>query len=319
MYSPWGEEMHQWNANTYAFTSPYRFNAKELDPETGLAYYGARYYQNKIGVWLSVDPKAMGKSNLNGAPYIFSSNNPIMKFDPDGLDDGWIKNVLTDEYVWHDAATSQSTTPVGFKFVGMSNNDVVRDLGYPTQSVSREHRTLATVPVGDGSSDFGISYFANATLALTARITTSITLNVVNEHSKVSSTNKQGMIIRGLDVNLSGTVSTLNNGNLNGLGTSLSGNAAISVTTSGFSTTQPLRKPQRRYGESIMTEVGSIGVAKVLIPLTTAKLGNSITVKYDGLWSTRGVPVYGPTIFGMLYTPAFSGAFKFNSKNHESE
>jgi YD repeat-containing protein len=41
MYNPWGEEMHQWNANTYGFTSPYRFNSKELDPETGLAYYGA--------------------------------------------------------------------------------------------------------------------------------------------------------------------------------------------------------------------------------------------------------------------------------------
>ncbi|MDA0899276.1 MAG: SpvB/TcaC N-terminal domain-containing protein, partial [Bacteroidetes bacterium] len=49
VYTPWGEEMHQWNANTFNFSSPYRFNGKELDPETGLAYYGARYYQNKIG------------------------------------------------------------------------------------------------------------------------------------------------------------------------------------------------------------------------------------------------------------------------------
>jgi RHS repeat-associated protein len=74
--------MHQWNANTYAFTSPYRFNSKELDPETGLAYYGARYYQNKIGVWLSVDPLAHKLPSLS--PYVFCYNNPVMFVDPDG-------------------------------------------------------------------------------------------------------------------------------------------------------------------------------------------------------------------------------------------
>ena len=74
--------MHQWNANTYAFTSPYRFNAKELDPETGLAYYGARYYQNKLGVWLSVDPLANFLPGLS--PFVFSSNNPLSIKDPDG-------------------------------------------------------------------------------------------------------------------------------------------------------------------------------------------------------------------------------------------
>jgi RHS repeat-associated protein len=83
MYNPWGEEMHQWNANTYAFTSPYRFNAKELDPETGLAYYGARYYQNKLGVWLSVDQ--MANAAPGWTPYRFGFNNPIKFTDPNGL------------------------------------------------------------------------------------------------------------------------------------------------------------------------------------------------------------------------------------------
>jgi RHS repeat-associated protein len=82
MYNPWGEEMHQWNANTYAFTSPYRFNAKELDPETGLAYYGARYYQNKLGMWLSVDPLAHEYPSL--MPNNFCANNPMLYVDPNG-------------------------------------------------------------------------------------------------------------------------------------------------------------------------------------------------------------------------------------------
>jgi RHS repeat-associated protein len=86
MYNPWGEEMHQWNANTYAFTSPYRFNSKELDPETGLAYYGARYYQNKLGVWLSVDPKAHWYPTMSA--YNFVVNNPLHNIDPNGM---WIE------------------------------------------------------------------------------------------------------------------------------------------------------------------------------------------------------------------------------------
>ena len=35
----------------------YRFNGKEVDEETGLAYYGARYYDNQLSMWLSVDPR----------------------------------------------------------------------------------------------------------------------------------------------------------------------------------------------------------------------------------------------------------------------
>jgi RHS repeat-associated protein len=82
MYNPWGEEMHQWNANTYAFTSPYRFNAKELDPETGLAYYGARYHHPKLSVWKSVDPLAA--KYPHESPYLFCGGNPIIYIDPDG-------------------------------------------------------------------------------------------------------------------------------------------------------------------------------------------------------------------------------------------
>ena len=94
IYNPWGEEMHQWNANTYAFTSPYRFNSKELDPETGLAYYGARYYQNKMGVWLSVDQ--MSKDFPTLTPFNYTSNNPINLVDPDGR----APEAITPESAW---------------------------------------------------------------------------------------------------------------------------------------------------------------------------------------------------------------------------
>ena len=60
----------------------YRFNGKELDPETGNYYYGARYYDPKISVWLSVDPLA--HETPSWTPYRFSFNNPLKYIDPDG-------------------------------------------------------------------------------------------------------------------------------------------------------------------------------------------------------------------------------------------
>ena len=39
-----------------AWNLPYLFNSKELDEETGLYYYGARYLNPTNGRWLSVDP-----------------------------------------------------------------------------------------------------------------------------------------------------------------------------------------------------------------------------------------------------------------------
>jgi len=36
--------------------SRYTFSGKERDGETGYSYFGARYYNSDISIWLSVDP-----------------------------------------------------------------------------------------------------------------------------------------------------------------------------------------------------------------------------------------------------------------------
>src|SRR5690606_11687676 len=81
-YNPWGESLYEWQSGASTFTSPYRFNTKELDPETGLHYYGARYYANKASIWLSVDRLAAKGPTIT--PYAFNHNNPVMLVDPDG-------------------------------------------------------------------------------------------------------------------------------------------------------------------------------------------------------------------------------------------
>jgi RHS repeat-associated protein len=65
------------------YSNPYLFNGKELDEETGLYYYGARYYNLRYSVWLGVDPMVEKYAGIT--PYNFVMNNPINLVDPTGL------------------------------------------------------------------------------------------------------------------------------------------------------------------------------------------------------------------------------------------
>ncbi|MCK0203068.1 hypothetical protein MWN41_08585, partial [Ornithobacterium rhinotracheale] len=65
-------------------TMPYLFNGKELDSETGLYYYGARYYDARVSLWLNVDPLANHPRQVDKSPYAYAWNNPIRYTDPDG-------------------------------------------------------------------------------------------------------------------------------------------------------------------------------------------------------------------------------------------
>ncbi len=81
--TPWGENLENQFAKNYtSFSSRFRFNGKEWDEETGNFYYGARYYDPKISVWLSVDPLAHEFPGWSS--YNFTMNNPLNLVDPDG-------------------------------------------------------------------------------------------------------------------------------------------------------------------------------------------------------------------------------------------
>ena len=61
----------------------YRFSAKETDRETGLSYFGARYYDPSVAVWLGTDPVFHAGSNA----YAYCLGNPINLVDPNGMDE----------------------------------------------------------------------------------------------------------------------------------------------------------------------------------------------------------------------------------------
>ena len=81
-YVPFGEVFIEERNNTW--NTPYLFNAKEYDEETGMYYYGARYYEPRISLWMSTDP--MQEKNFMVSSYCYSNNSPINVIDPDGRD-----------------------------------------------------------------------------------------------------------------------------------------------------------------------------------------------------------------------------------------
>jgi len=94
-YTPYGESWVEKSSDDYTNMLPYRFTAKELDEETGLYYYGARYLNPRTSRWISSDPagfelinpaqRGFSISGLNW--YAYTSNNPIMFTDPTGMEE----------------------------------------------------------------------------------------------------------------------------------------------------------------------------------------------------------------------------------------
>jgi len=79
-----------------AFGNPYLFTSREWDPETGLYFYRRRYYDSRIGRFLSEDPLggdvALPQS-FNLYPYV--SSNPLRFTDPFGL--GFVADKTAEE------------------------------------------------------------------------------------------------------------------------------------------------------------------------------------------------------------------------------
>jgi RHS repeat-associated protein len=80
-YIAFGEVLFEEHSSS--FKSPYLFNGKELDRETNLSYYGARYLDMKTSLWLSVDPLT-AKFPSSGS-YNYALQNPINLVDPTGM------------------------------------------------------------------------------------------------------------------------------------------------------------------------------------------------------------------------------------------
>jgi RHS repeat-associated protein len=77
-FAPFGEPLRAEVFDTNIQDNAFRFSSKYTDSETGLAYYGKRYYSPSLGRFINRDPaEEAGGLNLYG----FCGNNAINRFD----------------------------------------------------------------------------------------------------------------------------------------------------------------------------------------------------------------------------------------------
>ena len=79
-YLPYGELLVDEHSSSEDI--PYKFNGKELDQETGLYYYGARYMNPLTNLWYGVDPMTEKYPSIGG--YVYCAENPVNAVDLNG-------------------------------------------------------------------------------------------------------------------------------------------------------------------------------------------------------------------------------------------
>ena len=79
-YDPWGYVLE--NRVYESDESVYKFTSKERDEESQYDYFGARYYDARIGRWGSIDP--LLEKHYDFSSYNYVLDKPLIFYDPDG-------------------------------------------------------------------------------------------------------------------------------------------------------------------------------------------------------------------------------------------
>jgi RHS repeat-associated protein len=124
-YLPFGETAVSQKLSWWS--TPYQFTGKEKDDETGYSYFGARYYNSDLSVWLSVDPLSDKYPSMS--PYMYCAGNPIGNIDPDG------------KYFFGLFGSTKSQRQKA-KMVAASNNGKIND--FHKRSINVEYLTRET-------------------------------------------------------------------------------------------------------------------------------------------------------------------------------
>jgi RHS repeat-associated protein len=101
---------------------PYQFAAKEFDDETGLYFYGARYYNPRTNNWQSPDPVNYLDGQVGGvtvpenlSSYSYGRNNPVRLTDSDGsfVEGGVAAGAAVAEAATAEVAVTATTAAAG--------------------------------------------------------------------------------------------------------------------------------------------------------------------------------------------------------------
>jgi len=162
-------------------------------------YYGARYYDPRISIFVSLDPLV----EETFEPYSYTGNNPINFTDPTGMSkeggEDWFKK--GDDIVWFDRTDTEFKDEDGgtWKNVGATLDDVKQNLNIP-EDTTVKWTTVDVIAFGRGDGGRK-GVFAPVVIKNTARV--SFDFSVTGTDNILGSTLIDGQSkISGLNVNV---------------------------------------------------------------------------------------------------------------------
>jgi RHS repeat-associated protein len=161
-YVPFGEVfLEEKNAK---WNTPYLFTSKELDRETGLYYFGARYQDPKLGIFISVDPLA--EKFVGYSSYNYAFNNPIRFTDPTGMGPDDIIKIKNDGSIERKKTKDNFdiiTNEKGNKSIKINHKDGKSQIGEIQEQKLSGERTIQYMLIGDNKVARKVFEFAAST------------------------------------------------------------------------------------------------------------------------------------------------------------
>jgi RHS repeat-associated protein len=146
-YSPYGSTSYRASKSGIEVSARrYRYTGKERDEETGLYYYGARYYAAWLGRWTSADPLGL-QAGVN--LYLYCRAGPVRYVDPDGML----------EWPWQTKGSKRATTDtdlqLGHVLAGATSHGAFGIVGVIAGAVAPEKTEALLTGAGMQAGDRG--------------------------------------------------------------------------------------------------------------------------------------------------------------------
>jgi len=157
-YKPYGERTIN-NINSDKNTM--WFTGKPQDTISGLSYFGARYYDPKIGRFMGVDPVGARAGDVhNFNRYVYANNNPYRYVDPDGR-----AAVDTLKVVWNLPSTLYNSAPLA---IDNASSSFANGVGYVGREMDSHSGDVVSFFMGFPAGRFPAGAYASAARSMSS-------------------------------------------------------------------------------------------------------------------------------------------------------